>query len=186
MDSSREEVLHHIKRIESGARTILVAIDGHGGAGKSSLAAWLGSQVDATIIHIDDFGRPGRPYEAWDWDRFREQILEPLMENRTARYQRYDWDSESLAEWIDVEAGGVVIAEGVSITRTELDDPWDLTVWVECPYELRLARGLQRDGEGMRDTWVNVWMPEEDRYVAEQQPHERADYVVLGYDSDLP
>jgi hypothetical protein len=32
----------------------------------------------------------------------------------------------------------------------------------------------------MRDTWVNFWMPEEARYVEEQRPHERADYVVVG------
>jgi uridine kinase len=69
----------------------------------------------------------------------------------------------------------------VSVTRSELGDPWDLKIWVEAPYDLRLTRGIERDGEGMRSTWVEHWMPQEDRYVESQRPQERADVVVLGY-----
>lgn len=35
--------------------TKLVAVDGPGGAGKSSLAAQLATACDATLIHTDDF-----------------------------------------------------------------------------------------------------------------------------------
>lgn len=120
----------------------------------------------------------------WDWPRFAEQVLSPLVQGTKATYQRYDWDEDRLAEWHVIEPGGIVIAEGVSVSRTELGDPWDVKVWVECPYDLRLERGMERDGEAMRDTWVNVWMPEEERYFREQRPHERADYIVLGYEAD--
>lgn len=180
---SRAELAERIAALRPRQRrTVLVAIDGHGGAGKSDLAAWLSARLDGKVIHIDDFGRPGHPYDAWDWERFSQQVLSPLTDDRGARYQRYDWDQDRLAEWIEVPALGLVIAEGVSTTRAEVGDPWDLNVWVECPYDLRLARGVARDGEAMRDTWVNVWMPEEDRYVAEQRPHDRADYIVRGDD----
>lgn len=186
MAASPEQVLDRIRVIEpEGRATVLVAIDGRGGAGKSYLAAWLAGHLEADVIHIDDFGRPGRPYDAWDWDRFRAQVLDPLLADGLARYQRYDWNADRLAEWVDVRLGGVVIAEGVSVTRTELGDPWDVTVWVEAPYDLRLERGVERDGEAMRETWTNHWMPEEDRYVREERPHERADFVVLGYDSRI-
>lgn len=179
---SRDGLLHQVRNLPPRARsTLLVAIDGCGGSGKSTLAEWLASEVGAEVVHIDDFGRPGRPYEAWDWQRFRGQVLQPLLQDRPARYQRYDWDSDRLAEWIDVEPGGILIVEGVSTTRTELGDPWDLKVWVECPYDLRLARGMERDGENMREVWVDRWMPEEDEYVQAQAPHERADYIILGY-----
>jgi uridine kinase len=163
-------------------KTVLVAIDGWGGSGKTSLAQWLANEVGGTTVCSDDFARPGIP--GWEWDRFNEQVLQPLSRDERARYQRYDWTDDQLAEWHEIEPGGFLIAEGVSISRTELVDLWNLKVWVECPYELRLARGVERDGEAMRDTWVNVWMPEEARYVEEQRPHKRADYIVLGYGSD--
>ncbi len=182
MNSSPQGVRERIEALEPGDReTKLIAIDGHGGAGKSYLAAWLSSRLGAQVIHIDDFGRPGRPYDAWDWDRFRAQVLDPLLSDAPARYQRYDWDEDRLTDWVGVAVGGVVIAEGVSVTRTELGDPWDLKVWVEAPYELRLARGVERDGEAMRDVWVDHWMPQEDRYEKAQRPRDRADVVVLGY-----
>ncbi len=182
MDSSREVVLERIQQLSQTERaTKLVAIDGRGGAGKSSLSAWLASHLDATVIHVDDFGRPGKAYDEWDWDRLREQALTPLVLNQAGRYQRYDWSSDQLGEWIAFEAGGVVLVEGVSVMRKELGDAWALTIWVDAPYDLRLARGLERDGESMREVWVNEWMPQEDLYVSEQSPRERADFIVLGY-----
>ena len=88
-----------------------------------------------------------------------------------------------LAEWHDVAPqGGVVIVEGVYATRRELASFYDLTIWVECPRELWLARGLARDGESARDRWEKEWMPAEHRYVEEQSPHTRADLLWAGVD----
>ena len=57
---------------------------------------------------------------------------------------------------------------------------WDLAIWVTCPHAVRLARGIERDGEAKRSQWENVWIPEEDAYVADQKPDERADVIVRG------
>jgi uridine kinase len=181
---TREELLVSARALKPlGRKSVLIAVDGFGGSGKTTLAEWLVDRLGGTRVCSDDFARPR--VLGWDWRRFDEQVLSPLLADETARYQRYDWDDDRLAEWLEIEPGGFLIAEGVSISRRELGDPWDMQVWVECPYELRLRRGIERDGEAMRDTWVNFWMPEEDRYAAEQQAHERADYVVLGYNSDI-
>jgi hypothetical protein len=55
----------------------------------------------------------------------------------------------------------------------------------ETPREVRLRRGIERDGEHLRGMWTHTWMPEEDAYVREQQPHLRADLVVAGWASDV-
>ena len=180
------EVLNKIRSRMSGPRPcVLVAIDGRGGAGKTSLAHFLASHLrSAAVVHTDDFARPGVP--GWEWHRFRRQVIDPLLRGEAGRYQRYDWDADRLAEWHDVPPKGVVIVEGVSSTRRELDVPWDLIVWVETPKEIRLARGIARDGEGMRGQWEDVWEPEEDRYVQEQQPDSRADIIVRGSSDDAP
>lgn len=180
---SRQELADRIGELTPhGKRTVLVAIDGCGGSGKTALAQWLAKQLGGITVCSDDFAHPR--ILGWQWQRFDEQVLTPLLRDERARYQRYDWDQDRLAEWHEITPGGVVIAEGVSMTRKELGVPWDVTVWVECPNDLRLARGVERDGESMRDKWVSVWMPEEARYVEEQRPHERADYMALGYEPD--
>lgn len=160
-------------------RTSIVVIDGYGGSGKSTLARRLASALPGTtIVRTDDFSRPN--VLGWDWKRMKTQVLDPLNRNHTGKYQRYDWPTDALAEWHDVPVGSVVIVEGVSSMRAELGSYWDLSIWVTCSYERRLARGIARDGEAKRSQWENVWMPEEDRYVREQKPELRADVILDG------
>lgn len=75
-----------------------------------------------------------------------------------------------------------MIVEGISSSRRELGAVWDLVVWVDCPRELRLRRGIERDGEAMRWKWETVWMPEEEEYVRTQDPIGRAHVVMDGSD----
>ena len=77
------------------------------------------------------------------------------------------------------------IEEGISSSRCELGAVWDLVVWVECPRDLRLRRGIERDGEAMRWKWETVWMPEEEEYVRTQDPIGRANLVIDGSDSQF-
>jgi uridine kinase len=167
--------------------TTIVAIDGLGGSGKSELAAKLaGALEDATVVQTDDFARPN--VRGWDWERMKAQVLAPISRNEPGRYQRYDWKADRLAEWHEVPVGGTLIVEGVSSLRDELGKYWDLAIWVSAPYELRLQRGVERDGEAMRSQWTDVWMPEEQDYLETQRPDETADVIVDGtraYGSDV-
>lgn len=115
----------------------------------------------------------------FDWQHLRDQVLLPLKQGRTAHYQRYDWGADALAEWHMVDrAERVVIVEGIYTLRHELRPLYDLALWVDCPRDVRLARGLARDGAGDCAVWEQRWMPAEDRYVAAHQPQQTADFVV--------
>ena len=74
----------------------------------------------------------------------------------------------------------MIVIEGVCALHRTLRDAYAVRVWVEAPYELRLARGVARDGEEARSTWVDVWMPSEDRYVEADDPVSCAHLVVDG------
>lgn len=172
------ERVKELRRCKPG--TVQVAIDGAGGSGKSTLAASIARQInDAYVICLDDFARPSVP--GWDQERFRHQVLDRLLAGQDACYQRWDWPTDAGAEWHRIPSNSTVIVEGVSSTRRELGNPWDLTIWVQTPRSIRLARGITRDGEAMRSQWTDVWMPEEDAYIAAQHPEKRADLVVNGY-----
>ncbi|HEY2297617.1 MAG TPA: hypothetical protein VGH43_07810 [Jatrophihabitans sp.] len=161
-------------------RTTFVGIDGYGGSGKSTLAALIAEAVpEAAVVHADDFASPSIP--EWDHARFCTQVVVPLVDGCPARYQRWDWHTDTGAEWHDVPVGALLIVEGVSSTRADIPAPWDLTIWVEAPEELRLARALERDGPDMLATWLAVWLPEESAYVARERPQDRVDLIVPGY-----
>ncbi len=162
-----------------GRVTKLVAIDGYGGSGKSDLANRLASRLGSvSVVRTDDFARPN--VRGWEWDRMRAQVLEPLSHDRPSHYQRYDWETDEPAEWHDVPVGGTVIVEGVSSMRDELGTFWDFAIWLDCPYDIRLQRGVERDGEALRSQWTDVWLPEEDAYFDAQRPDRKADLVIDG------
>jgi uridine kinase len=168
---------------------VLVAVDGAGGAGKSVFAQALHeSDPSVRVVHMDDFYKPSSERTSqgtevgggFDWRRLRRQVLEPLRSGRPARYERYDWPSDRLAESHTLEPEGIVVVEGAFVMRPELSSFYDFSVWVHSPRDVRLARGVARDGEEMRERWVAEWMPEEDRYVDLCAPMDRADLVVDG------
>lgn len=160
-------------------QTVFIGIDGYGGAGKSTLASRIAAAVpESVVVHVDDFAAPDIP--EWDWGRFRQQLLLPLIAGRPAHYQRWDWDRDDGAEWHDVQPGQVVIVEGVSSTRHAVGAPWALTVWVETPRDIRLERALERDGRAMMPKWLDVWLPSEEAYVAHEDPLSRVDLIVIG------
>ena len=179
-----DDLVHRLDGVAARRRTRLIAVDGWGGGGKSRLAAELAQRLaSVTVIHTDYFAGPSRP--RWDWQRLAREVLGPVLSDRPARFQRYDWNRDQLGEWQQVPIGGTVIVEGISSSRLELGPIWDLVIWVECPRELRLRRGIERDGEARRWTWETVWMPDEEAYVRTQDPIGRADLIVDGSDAQL-
>jgi uridine kinase len=162
-----------------GSPTKVVGIDGPGGAGKSTLARDLAAAIgEVPVVQTDDFASRDNP-DDW-WLRLLEQVLRPLAAGEEARYQRYDWNHQSLAEWIVLPLRPeVVILEGVTAIRREFDPYLAYRIWVETPRTLRLHRGLERDGESMRRQWES-WMAAEDAYLARDNPIARADTVVSG------
>ena len=73
-----------------------------------------------------------------------------------------------------------MVIEGVCALHRMFRDAYDVRLWVDAPYELRLARGIARDGEGARQTWEEVWMPSEERYVDRDDPIPSAHLIVDG------
>lgn len=186
-------MLARLGGLERRNRTLIVGIDGRGGSGKSTFARELEqASCDVTVVEFDDFYRPlaerqeraGRGDTEiggnFDWRRLRDQVLLPLSHDEPATYQRYDWPSDQMAEWHSVPCGGIVLVEGNYSTRPELRELYDFTIWIDAPHELRLQRGLERGGDDTLERWLTEWMPEEDRYIAADDPATRVHLVLDG------
>lgn len=154
----------------------LVCVDGPAGSGKTTAAAAIAAAAGpgCAVLHLDDL------YEGWSglesslWPRLSAQVLEPLRRGRPGRYQRYDWPTGAFAEWVDLPVPDLLVLEGCGSARRAVDDVAVVRVWVEAPTDLRLDRGLARDGADAREHWL-TWMTEEAAHFARERTRERAD-----------
>ena len=166
--------LDRIAALGAARAFVLVGIGGHGAAGKSTLARSISG---AQVVGTDEFW-DGTEFEL---SRLRVEVIEPLLRGEQAGYRAFSWElQQRLPEPRVVGPEGVVVVEGVCALHAMFREAYDLRIWVDAPRELRLARGIARDGEGARDVWVNRWMPSEDRYVERDDPISAADLIVDG------
>lgn len=171
-----QDLIEAIRSSPARFPTRIVAVDGLGGAGKTTLAERLAAELDAPVVHTDDFAGWDDPVD-W-WPVLLEQVLEPLAAGRSARFTPTSWGGPPRDEVV-VEPGRFVILEGVTASRTAFRPYLSYAIWVEAPRELRLERGLGRGGDDTRERW-DQWMAAEDAYVARERPAEHADRVVPG------
>ncbi len=166
---------------------LVVAIDGHGAAGKSVLAGAAARLLSATVVHVDDFFReaggpaPGEsesPMAAYyDWERLRSEALEPLRRGDRASFRAFDWERNGyLPGRIVLEPADVVLVEGVSSTTDALADLVDRSVLVLTPEPERVARLHDRIAQ---EVWDDEWLAAERRYFS-RRPAATFDLVVSG------
>lgn len=157
---------------------VLLGVDGPSGSGKTTWARAFAKAAGAPLVHCDDFVS-WNDFAGW-WPRFEDEVLAPLLEGRDATYRVRDWDGDELGSSLNglktTPAAPLVVVEGVTCTRR--GSPVSYAVWVEAPYDVRLARGIERDGESHRDLWLR-WMEEEAAFFAADATRERADLVVV-------
>jgi uridine kinase len=190
---------------EVSSRTLdgfaLIGIDGTGGSGKSTLAEELAAELrgpdgatTVTVVHGDDFYRamdgderlelsPAEGYELYyEWERLREEVLAPLTSGNAATYRRYDWPSGRIVpgEAYRVPHEGFVIVEGVQAARPELEGYYDLTVFVDTPFDLAMARMLARGHDHGPGDWEQRWQAADKYYFSATEPWKRLDLVVKG------
>src|SRR5437868_4209532 len=104
-------VVNRIKKLKKHEKTFLIAIDGRGGSGKSTMAEDLKQRLEnVTIVHLDDFAYPMR---VADRQRLLDQVILPLKDHKVAKYQKRDFETKELTTWHEIQPGGIVIIEGV-------------------------------------------------------------------------
>ena len=185
-----KELAQRIEKIPPKHRQRLIAIDGGGGAGKTTFATCLQAVLPGScIVKIDDFYRPSQlrtPVVStevinhnFDWDRFRTLVLEAAVGNEEIVYQLYDFDKGVLSnQMVRIPSKTTVIIEGVWSMQPAFVGFYDYRIWLDAPPEIRLERGLSRDGEDLRDVWEQEWIPIDESYKNTEQPQLRADCII--------
>lgn len=161
----------------------LVTIDGPAGSGKTTLARDLAERVrargeSAEIFHLDE------ALEGWTGidvgvGQLLTTVLVPWSEGRPGSYRRYDWVGKGWAEEVAVPVADVLVVEGCGCAPRAAAAWTNLLVWVQTDATTRLRRGLERDGEEMREDWLR-WMELEESVFEREGVRSRADVYLDG------
>ena len=165
----------------------IVAVDGRGASGKSTLAKRLAAAVLASAVVSTDEVAWHHSFFGWT-ELLATGVLQPGRRGEAVSYRPPAWRERGRPGAIEVPAGReLLIVEGVGAGRRELAELLDAVVWVQSDFEVAERRGIARDlGEGVNGdeeetvAFWHEWMAEELVFLAQQRPWERACVVVAG------
>ncbi len=158
--------------IKTKTVTLLVAIVGGSGAGKSWLADELQKLLgkNAARISLDDFYRdrshlpPKRRAlinfdhpRAIDWVHL-EKVLGDCLAGRTTRLPQYDFQNHTRRTATQIlRPVPVILMDGLwLLRRPKLRQIFDLSIFIDCPAKTRLSRRVNRDLQSRGRTHASV------------------------------
>lgn len=193
---SQKLLPERIQRMLTEKPRMVIAIDGRGGSGKSSLAREICQLIPgATHVEYDWFHLPKAEIKdadnRFDSRRLLEEVIRPFRAGQQSfELKRYNWgylsgSRDGLAEEpVQLNGVEVLVLEGCGLLAPVLSDHVDLRVWVDTSAQESLARGMRRDieeyglnPERVRSAWLE-WALWEDTALSRDDRRLRADVIV--------
>lgn len=155
--------------------TLTIAIDGMCGSGKTTLSSYLHKLYDSNLFHLDDFflqphqrttERYNTPGENVDHERFKQQVLIPLMNKETVYYNKFDCKTMRLSSTITpILYKKINIIEGTYSMHPDLVEHYDFTIGLQIDSDKQLERILKRNGPIILQDFIEKWIPLETLYL---------------------
>ena len=157
--------------------SVILAIDGHCGGGKTTLAHYLATQIESTIISMDDFFLPfdlrtakrlEEPGGNIHYERFLEEVIVSLSCNKTATfsYHKFQCSTGTFTEQVIVTPKPLIIIEGSYSMHPRFQKLYDYSVFVTCSPKLQEERILKRNGKQALEAFQERWIPMENHYFS--------------------
>ena len=183
----KDIVCNEIDKLLQTKEKIIIAIEGRSAAGKSSLASLLKDKYDCNLFHMDDFFLPAKekteerlkqPGGNVDYIRFKEDVMDKLMEDQPFTYEIFDCKVQALTEKRTVIPKKLNIIEGAYSMHPILIENYDLKIFLDIDDDSQKERILLRNGKDMYKKFVNQWIPLEDEYIRKLGIKGKADIVI--------
>lgn len=156
-----------------GASRLVVLIDGHSGAGKTTLATELAYALKAQHVALDAF------YPGWGGLEVGSAMVKDVLAAENPGYRRWDWKRNQPAEFHKVNAKRDVVVEGSGCMSRANRDLATFGVWIRLDQSERKRRAVGRDGPRFLEHW-DRWAAQEQAFFARERPDVLADAIVDG------
>lgn len=155
---------------------VIIGIDGMSGSGKSFLAELLTDSYDCNVFHMDDYFLPlekrtkerlSEPGGNVHYERFKDEVLNPLKKNQAATHRAYNCGNWTFSEPMTVEPKRLNIIEGSYSMHPHLRDAYDLSIFLELEQGEQIKRIAIRDPQRSIQPFIDKWIPLENKYFNE-------------------
>jgi uridine kinase len=123
-------------------------------------------------------------YEGWEQElgaalshRVRSWLLDPWASGADGVLRRYDWARGRFGPPEALPPAPLVILEGCASAAAGIRERASLVVWIDADPEVRLARGVARDGAALAEHW-RVWQAHEAAHFRADDTRRAADLVL--------
>ncbi|AHH99871.1 uridine kinase [Kutzneria viridogrisea] len=195
-----------------GGHRLRIAVDGFTASGKTSFGHELAERIAAAgrpvlRASLDDFKKPwkdrhrydresGAGYyrNAFDYRAVTELLLEPAGPRGSGECVLCGIDPLTQIDHSAVITAAapdaVLVVDGVFAFRPEINEHWDLRIWLEVDAELSVRRGAERDqdwaGSAAESIHRDRYLVAERVYLAEVDPRGLAEIVIDNSVFDQP
>ena len=169
-------VVRRVDGLLSTQGRAVVVLDGRCASGKSSAAELLAPLWNAPVVHMDDFFLPkslrtperlAEPGGNVHYERFREEVVLPLSEDRPFSYRVFSCRTGDYSGTREIPRSEVVIVEGAYSLHPYFGSYEDAAFFFDINPEEQLRRIRRRDGEQALAAFRDRWIPMENRYIRE-------------------
>ena len=167
---------------------VIIAIDGNCTAGKTTLAGILAEQYNCNVFHMDDFflqphqrteARLSEPGGNVDYERFKEEVLDPVADTNGVTYRPFSCHEWKLADKaITIPYNDIVIVEGSYSHHPHFEDVYDVKIFLEISPDEQKKRIIARDGKDIWPMFEQKWIPMENTYFKFYKIKEKSDFTA--------
>ena len=164
------KILDNINKLTTPS---IIAIDGRGASGKTTLANQLKDKLKCNVVHLDDFflrpeqrteERLSSPGGNVDHERFINEVLINLKTNQTFSYKPYICKTSAFGDDITITPNQITIIEGSYSTHPEFREFIDFSIFIDIDSEEQLKRIKERNGDTALKIFKEKWIPLEEKY----------------------
>lgn len=181
-----QELCTTLSELKKERKPFLVAIDGRCASGKTTLARHLQEDLQAIVVHMDDFflrpeqrtpERYATPGGNVDWERMEEELLAPLASGKDTQFRALDCGNLQLGKTQTQTAGDFIIVEGSYSLHPQLQKYYHYRIFLTVPYEVQLSRIEVRNGLEKKQMFIDKWIPYEELYFSTYKIQDICDEV---------
>lgn len=191
------------KRAErSTEHVVLVGISGIDAGGKGFITEKIAKRLQelgwrVATINADDWlnlpevclsrHKPAEHFyeHAMRFDEMFDQLIVPLKENRAVSFVADCADAKGNRRKHSYEFRriDIVLLEGIFLLKRAYREHFDLTAWVQCPFDIALERAIERGQEGLPPAetiraFTTIYFPAQRIHFARDNPQGAADFII--------